>query len=279
MIFRKWKYAKNKKAITLVEMIAAIAITAILATVLSMMIVPVINNYRNASVKEELQQAVTARLNDIAHHLRGATAVYLTKNKGSTPDTTQNSDQYKGVRTFNVHYSFALVKSGTTYTFPVLKITDWSRGTSSSKVTTKLPEEYTENSSDSQSIKNQYAIYRDMKLDSDVFVSDKIVCLDSTSASSDNEKDSFFIYVRKNADNGDKGNVLEIHLKVKMGSVVYEGSKTIVCENLVINGDAAKTASFKWENNAWVLTPAEISSGNNQANWTRYHSIWFSRDV
>ena len=282
MIFRRWKYAKNKKGVTLMEMIVAIVITSILATVLSMMIVPVINSYRTASVKEELQQAVTARLNDMAHHLRGATGVYLTTGKGSFPDTTQNTYQYEGVRNFNVHFGFALVKNGSTYLFPELKIVDWSRGTGSSTVTTQKPEEYVDKTSYSQSVRDLYAIYRDMKLDSDVYVTSDIVCLDSTGDSENKEKDSFFVYVRKNADNSNSGTVLEIHLRVKKGTVTYEGSKTIVCENLVINGSDIKTASFTKDANnnyAWVLTSATISSGNNADNWKRYHSIWFSRDL
>ena len=48
MLFSRWKFCKNKKGVTLVEMIAAVAITAILASVLSMMIVPVMNSYRNS---------------------------------------------------------------------------------------------------------------------------------------------------------------------------------------------------------------------------------------
>ena len=43
MLFRRMRFGKNKKGITLVEMIAAVAITAILASVLSMMVVPVLN--------------------------------------------------------------------------------------------------------------------------------------------------------------------------------------------------------------------------------------------
>ena len=57
--------AKSKKGITLVEMLAAVVITAILASVLSMMIVPVINSYRKSEAKTQMQAAVTSRLNDI----------------------------------------------------------------------------------------------------------------------------------------------------------------------------------------------------------------------
>ena len=77
MLIIRFRQAKNLKGVSLLEMIAAIAITAILAAVLSMMIVPVINTYRTNSVKTELRQAVTSRLNDFAYYLRGASGVYL----------------------------------------------------------------------------------------------------------------------------------------------------------------------------------------------------------
>lgn len=40
MLWTRFRQAKNKKGMTLIEMLAAIAITAILAAVLSMMIIP-----------------------------------------------------------------------------------------------------------------------------------------------------------------------------------------------------------------------------------------------
>ena len=254
MIFRRWKFAKNRKGITLVEMIAAIAITAILASVLSMMIIPVINTYRKSSTKAELQVAVTARLNDIAHHLRGATNVFVTSSPGSFPDITKGSYQYEAVRHFQAKFGFAIdnVFGTTGYRWPELK---WADYTTVSSPKIKWASEYTPN----------------LKLDSDVYQKSDISCPTTG---------SFYFYVRNNPDGGDHSNVLEFHMTVKKGNISYEGVKTIVCENLVIKKMNIRTASFtKDANYKWVLTDADVSTGNDQSKWKKYYSVWFSRDI
>ena len=55
--------------------------------------------------------------------------------------------------------------------------------------------------------------------------------------------------------------------------------RTIVCENLVINGENIKTALFQYVNNAWKLTDAIVSTGNDPSKWKKYYSVWFSRDI
>ena len=106
MIFRTLR--RNKKGITLVEMVVAIAVTAILATCLSTMMVPIVNTYSSNKTKVELIEAVTGRLNDFAMNLRGADGVYVTTTtrsffKGVNTDQVQ----YDGCRKFDIHYAIA----------------------------------------------------------------------------------------------------------------------------------------------------------------------------
>lgn len=259
MLFSRWKLRKNKKGVTLVEMIAAIAITAILASVLSMMIVPVMNSYRNASTKAELQEAVTARLNDIAMHLRGAKGVYMSTYKKSFPDINKGTYQYDGVREYEAKFGFALASDGmsgasSSYLYPELKWADYSNV---NKPSLKWASDYTPN----------------LKLPSDDFKTTDYWCASS---------EDFFFYVRNNPDGGNHSNALEVHLKVKKGSVVYEGTKTIVCENLMINGKDIYLAKFEKDNDTgkWKdLTKATVSTGSDSTQWTKYYSVWFARDI
>lgn len=263
MLFSRWKFSKNKKGVTLVEMIAAIAITAILASVLSMMIVPVTNSYRRASTKAELQEAVTARLNDIAFHLRGATGVYLTTTKGSFPDITKNTDQYDGVRHYDIHFGFAIVKTYSEisgYLYPELKIVDWSEGIS--KPTCKYPEDY-----DGDDLLMEK--YRSYKLSSDDFQSKSFYCPSN---------ESFYFIVKRNPDGGNAFNVLEAHLKVKKGNVEYEGVKTFVCENLMIRGANISTASFSRNQSTGVFSLNYVKASDVDSQ-KKYYSVWFSRDI
>ena len=256
MLFTRM-FRKNKKGITLLEMLAAVVITAILASILSMMMVPILNTYRNQDAKAELQQAVTARLNDVALYLRDATGVYVTSNEKSFPDTDLSNDQGKGAKHFKVEYGFALFNSrqGTngSYLYPELRWTDY------------FEKQYP--------IKNNKATnaWGDTLI-SDDYQTDYIWCPDAQ---------SFYFYVRNNPDNGGHSNVLEVHLKVKKGNVTYEGAKTIVCENLVIKGDDIYTCQFQWDSTAgqWKRTAkAEVSTGNDQSKWKKYYSVWFSKE-
>ncbi len=259
MLFARWRISKNKKGITLVEMIAAIAITAILASVLSMMIVPVMNSYRNASTKAELQQAVTGRLNDVALHLRGATGVYVTSNPKSFPETNVSIDQGKGTKYFEAKFGIALFNcyqnsAGGKYLYPELRWNDYDDVTNN-KAAQYYAGSYTPS----------------LKLASDDFQTDQFYCPDQY---------SFYFYVRSNPDGGGHSNVLEVHLLVKKGNVSYEGSKTIVCDNLVIKGEDIYTCQFEWKNNQWTHpNKATVSTGEDASKWKKYYSVWFSRDV
>ena len=269
MLFRRMRFGKNKKGITLVEMIAAVAITAILASVLSMMVVPVLNVYNRTAVKAELQEAVTARLNDVAMHLRGATMVCLTSNlggssatQGSFPDITKNSAQYEGVRKYNLHFGFAWSMSlGYGYSYPELMISDWSNGTD--KPTCTYPDSYNIKDAKTTEAKALYPIYIDMKLESDVYQTREI---------SMPSKESFYFYVLKNPDNGNHSNILEIHLMARKNGIEYEGVKTIVCENLVVKSQDIKTADLTKK----PLQNATVASGKTPQ---KYYAVWFSREI
>ena len=268
MLFNRWKRAKNKKGITLVEMIAAIAITAILASVLSMMIVPVMNTYRTSSTRAELQTAVTARLNDIALWLRSATGVYVPKSKdssgkvtgyGSFPDCNKNNlYQFQAVRNFDIKWGIANMNcyGSSGYNYPELKWVQYSE-TDTKNHTLKWASEHKPS----------------MKLDSDIYQSQDFTCPSIT---------DFYFYIRQNPDDGNRRNVMEFHLKVKKGNVEYEGTKTFVCENLAINNLDIYLASFNRNGTTGVwdaFTKAEVSTGSDASKWTKYYSVWFSRDV
>ena len=60
MLLRKFLTCTNRKGMSLIELIVAIAITAILAVTLSMMIVPVMNTYSVNELRAKLSAAVTA---------------------------------------------------------------------------------------------------------------------------------------------------------------------------------------------------------------------------
>ena len=273
MLFRRMRFGKNKKGITLVEMIAAVAITAILASVLSMMVVPVLNVYNRTAVKAELQEAVTARLNDVAMHLRGATMVCVTSNlgkdsdwKGSFPDITKGSAQFNGVKSYDLHFGFAWCQSQAPgHKFPELMIADWSNG--DDKATCQYPDAYDPTNSANKSlpaaVKTLYGIYYDMKLESDVFLSKEI---------SMPSKESFYFYVLKNPDNGNHSNILEIHLMARKNGIDYEGVKTIVCENLVVKSQDIKTADLTKK----PLQNATVASGKTPQ---KYYAVWFSREI
>ena len=265
MLFSRWKLRKNKKGVTLVEMIAAITITAILASVLSMMIVPVMNSYRNSEAKAQLQTAVTARLNDIASHLRGAKGVYVTTTTKSFPDITKGTDQYNGMRYFEARFGFAVFNCrssvSSSYLYPELKVAEYSNV---NKPQLLWPDDD--------------ALGFNFKLDSDDYQSSADEVKKTGGITCPTAED-FYFYVRNNPDGGNHSNVLEVHLKVKKGNVTYEGSKTIVCENLVIHGENIHTALFQYVNNAWTLTDATVSTGSDPSKWKKYYSVWFSRDV
>ena len=112
------RHTKNKKGLTLIEMIAAIAITAILASVLSMMIVPVLNTYQANAARVELIQAATSRLNDIAMHLRGARGIYVSE---STRDVSKQKEwDYGSGNYFSNKNTNKMFKEGN-YLFPEIR--------------------------------------------------------------------------------------------------------------------------------------------------------------
>ena len=262
MLIEKLRRAKNKKGVTLVEMIAAIAITAILATVLSMMVVPVMNTYSSNRAKVALYDAATSRLNDIAMYLRGATGIYLSSYTMSYPDINTNSDhsvQFGAVRYFHIRCGIAMddyyAQHGSpkvkNYLYPEFKVVDYS---------------------DVSAPTIDYASEYGMKLQSDDYQTKELLCP---------SKESLYFYVRQNPDDANRGNALEIHLTVKKGDVEYEVSKTIICENLVINEKEEEkiihTAKFKWENNKYNREAATVSTGSDSSKWKKYYSVWFSK--
>ena len=293
MLWTRFRQAKNKKAMTLLEMIAAIAITAILAAVLSMMIVPVMNTYKTNATKVELAQAVTSRLNDIALFLRGATGVYL-----STAKRDVSKVWYPGETFSNTNTTKMFTEA--TYVFPEIR---WKEKKSNESDTVKtrrvefdglrtamtgstrcysivMDNYYQRNGgvsgylypelivADWSNMSKRYLDYGsafDMKLGSDDYKSKEYWCPNNQ---------SMYFLVKKNKDDEKRANALEIHLTVKKGDVSYEGTKTIVCENLVINKDVIYTTDFtKWSGDKLKKQAAEITTSSST---TKYYTVWFS---
>ena len=270
MLIRKFRYAKNKKGLTLLEMIAAVLITSILAAVVSMMIVPVTNIYNQNEIRSVLAQAAEARLNDVAIQLRGAKGVYVSASAFSFPDintTSSHTKRYKGVRMMEAKYGFAMAsfKEGeinvTKDLYPVLKIADYR---DESKPVYVYPPTYVfEGDEDEVDPFAKTALASDDYLKSD----DDLRCPD---------KNCFYMLVRKNPDNNNVANVLEVHLKVKKNNVSYEAVKIIVCENLVMKSEPIYTADFSdWTDSKTLnLKTASVSKGDTI---TKYYSVWFSK--
>ena len=258
---------------TLVEMVVAMAIVAILATALSLTMVPVLTAYNNNKSANALIEVASILLEDVAFQLRGATGVYLTSNQKSFPDktlVTQNgkkvpSAQYQKVMDYKARYGLAMTDysassggSVSGYLFPHIKVVDFSNVNSPKLLnieSTDLPDEFRE------------------EMRSDLYQTNEIGCPSAT---------SFFVIVRENPDSTIKegsttrnlGNVLEIHLTVKKGNYEQEFTKTIVCDNLVIDQKDIYTANLT----SSPLTKATVSSGTNQDKWTKYYSIWYSKE-
>ena len=230
----------------------AIAVTTILASMLSMMIVPVMNVYNTNRTKTQLAQASSSRLADIAFHLRAATGIYLASNAKSFQDISTASAsiyQYYAVRNADVvglHYGIALAnKNGwKSYLYPELKYAEWS---DESHPTCKYPEEI-----EDEDLKEK------LELPSNDYQNSSIFCPSN---------EGLIFRVKNNPDDGNRVNVIEITLTLKKGDVTYEGKKTIVCENLVIDQKVIYEASF----NANAVPKNAASVGKT------YRSVWFSK--
>ena len=305
MFVTKFRHTKNKKGITLIEMIAAIAITAILASVLSMMIVPVLNTYQANAARVELVQAATSRLNDIAMHLRGARGIYVSE---STRDVSKQKEWANGSGNyFSNKNTDKMFKEGN-YLFPEIR---WYEKQDSESDTVKsrrvefdgvrtvaspekriysfVMDNYHERSNkgavsgyyypelvvgDWSNMQRRYLDYAGgfgIKLASDDYQSEEYWCPDNK---------SMYFLVRRNPDDSNRANVLEIHLTVKKGDVSYEGVKTIVCENLVIKKDIIYTNNFQsWSGDNLVKKAAAVNTGTDSSKWTKYYTVWFTKMV
>ena len=249
MLWRKLR--RNKKGITLVEMVVAIAVTAILATTLSAMIVPIVNVYSTNSNSVELANAVTARLNDFALHLRPAKEIYLLTETGKFPVANKDDARYTIMREHDLQFGFAMddyyarnkykYDDGTEakipgYLFPELKGVDWSN--------VNKP-------------KQKYGSDFGLKLASDDYQSPYVWCAAAT---------DLLFYVRSSTS-------LEIRFTMKKGSTTYTGTKLINCENLIVDGKVIKTI----EKDTNKVKDAKVTSGTNENKWTKYYSVWFAR--
>ena len=258
------RQGKGRKGVTLVEMIVAIAIVAILATVLSLMMVPVTSMYKSNQDTIDLIEATSYILEDIAAQMRSATGVYVSSTAKSFPDianpTKTNTQYYLGVRpdesnVYHAVYGIALCaysaqdeKDITGYLYPHVKVVDASNITKPKLVTLET------------------FLNDKQALPSNIYQTSEIGCKST---------EDFYFYVRENPDSLDGSgnklvNVMEFHLKVWKENRSYEVTKTVVCDNLVVYGSEGYGKNICTAN--FFNKPlAKATVG------TKYYSVWYSK--
>ena len=94
MIFTRWKKRTNKKGMSLVEMVVAIAVTGILAVCLSMIMSPVMNTYSLNKTRAEVANYSDRILTHMAADLRGARNIMLVAKSDSSPYASYSLPMY-----------------------------------------------------------------------------------------------------------------------------------------------------------------------------------------
>ena len=268
MLFARMKKLNNKRAMSLVEMVVAIAVTGILAVCLSMVLSPVSKTYGVNKTRSELASFTDRAMASIALDLRGASEVRVTTNKYSSP----GDFGYYGYFACDEFKVGNTVQKGTFY----ITRCDWHL--TWQKIF--LPPD----------VRKNYANMTDADMRKEVEFIKELAPAgyphpainlwhyknfgEACNGIELNGDGGFFMLVRKNPDDGDRGNALEIHLKVKKGKVSYEATKSVVCENLVINQESILTANLSENKKATVST---VEDPNNSKN-TKYYSVWLKKE-
>ncbi len=252
---------------TLVEMIVAIAVTAILAVCLSYVMTPVMNTYSLNQKKAELADFATKTMNRIAADLRGAYGVYVTTNKYSSCSYNGSGDVASRK---NVEYSYLIYggyKNDKSLYMTRCDVSNYKRKIFSLP---HIAEDFA--SMSDGDFKKEFDFIKELEPSGYGHAAINFYTHKKPSSQTNGisvaGEEGFYVLVRKNPDNGNIGNALEIHLKLKKGKVSYEAVKTLVCENLVIRSEWIKTADLYNNKNAVA------SSGSSN---TKYYSVWFSR--
>ena len=84
--------------------------------------------------------------------------------------------------------------------------------------------------------------------------------------------------MRRTSDNPNakKTTTLEVHFTAWLGDVSYEGSKSFVCENLMIDNKVIYTADLTKDPNFVEATTVDDYAVNKWKNY-RYYSVWYSK--
>ena len=268
MLFARMKKLKNKKAMTLVEMIVAIAVTAILAVCLSMVLSPVVNTYGVNKTRAELSSFADRAMENIALDLRGASEVRVTQNRYSSP----GESGYYGYFACDEFKIGGNAQKGDFY----LTRCDWHYIFQKIFLIPDVRKNYA-NMTEAE-VKKELDLVQELAPSGYGHAAVNLWHYKKFAASCNNIQlngdGGFFVLVRKNPDDGDRGNVLEIHLKVKKAKITYEAIKSVVCENLFINHESIKTANLYENNNATISTVADPNNSKN----TKYYSVWFKKE-
>ncbi len=293
MLWTRFKTVKNKRAMTLVEMIVAIAVTAILAVCLSMVMSPVIKTYGVNKARAEMAVYADAVLNHMANDFRTATNILVTSDKDGNPNACSLPDPEF---IFN-NYSYVYVcyaycnwhEYENTNEYYVSKATyciDFSK-------TYKYvyPAHY--NVTEAEGWEGVYysAYLQSLNLKFKSMLKDKngkevdhwywIQCENAATATGGIQVDGdkgFYILIKNNPDTLDgqqHGQIIDIHLKLKKGKIKHEATKSVVCENMVLNNTGVQKAN---KNGLYVSDPAKVSTSDDIKNTNAcfpYYSIWF----
>ena len=301
MIFTRWKKRMNKKGMSLVEMVVAIAVTGILAVCLSMIMSPVMNTYSLNKTRAELANYSDRILTHMASDFRGARNIMLVGKSDSSPYPSYSVPALNygkhGIAP-SIDYGYCLSTEyfdgkGDKYKLkntPILsKVTQWN--------------DYYRNERNIYPANLNYVMDWDSfrgarpefdREDSGVpggdgytinyYYKDPLttetggIYVDGDSSAT-NGNAGFYMLVKANPDDGGRGNIIDIHIRLRKGKIKYEASKAVVCETLVLNKIGTQKATIPGGMNG--LDPAVISTKDTPGSTgcTPYYSCWFGIGV
>ncbi len=286
MLWTRFKAVKNKRAMTLVEMIVAIAVTAILAVCLSMVMSPVIKTYSVNKARAELATYADAVLNHMADDFREARNILIPFESKDTPAKNSFQPAHYGVPALvDIDYGYALIAkypgSNRLY-ISKSTIICWSHGNYPRYV---YPADIRYTYYDlAERIVPVNSLFSFTHYTSDQTDKPNYFLKNIDSATGGiyvENNDDFYILVKENPDTTDpngtkRGQIIDIHLRLTKGKVHYPAVKTVVCETLVINNIGVQRASDNGRVSA--SDPVKVSTSddiNNTKACFPYYSVWF----
>lgn len=287
MLFIRWKFRKNKKALSLIEMIVAIAVTAILAVCLSMVMSPVMNTFTVNKARAALANYADSALEHVAADFRSARNIMLVAKSSSSPYPCYSmpSDQMGGKpAVVDIRYGYCLHD---------LYLDADGKSIKGNPIFTKVNHAL-ESGKNKRTIYPAHLYYSNLWSMPDLkeFDSQKVAdnmwhytLKDPLSATGNIVVDGgegFYMFVRKNPNDSNRGNIIEIHLKLKKGKITYHAVKSVVCENLVINKMWVQKATVGYNSGGIVGKDDAVASTSDKigsSGCNPYYAAWFGIGV